>query len=106
MSHSGSRIETFPVELADGSTILAEVATAGGGDATAFRRLKMLDLKTELGRISQMVGDAVTSSLPDPPQRYSVEFGVKLAVESNALAAVLAKASGEATLVIRLEWDK
>jgi hypothetical protein len=94
------------VELADGTTILAEVTvTSAGGDATAFRRLKMADLRRDLCRIGQLVHDAVSGALADPPKRYGVEFGVKLVVETTGLATVLAKASGEATLVVRLEWE-
>jgi hypothetical protein len=39
-------------------------------------------------------------------RRFGLEFGVKLAVRSGALTSVIAQAGGEATAVIRLEWEK
>lgn len=103
----GDRGMIVPVEL-DGGTVLVEVGTVGG-DAAAGGRFAWTDLKDTVARVTRQVNSAVTGAvtgtMPGRPTRCGVEFGVKLTVEANALVSVIAKAGGEATLVIRLEWD-
>jgi hypothetical protein len=99
----GDRGRVIPVDV-DGQTILVEVANAGG-DAATGGRFALTDLKDTIARVARQVSDAVAGAMPGRPTRCGVEFGVKLAVESNALVSVIAKASAEATVVIKLEWD-
>ncbi|GAB7051187.1 CU044_2847 family protein [Catenuloplanes indicus] len=96
-----------PLVLPDGTEILAEVAVAGtGGDARAAGALSLEDIRGQIATIGAFFADTVKRSLPDPPDRFGIDFGLKLAVESKGLVSVLAKASGEATVTVRLEWDR
>ncbi|WP_412538514.1 CU044_2847 family protein [Longispora sp. K20-0274] len=62
-------------------------------------------VEAQIAQIGTWVTQAVKSALPDAPSRVGVDFGVKLTAETGKVLGVLAKASGEASLVIRLEWE-
>jgi hypothetical protein len=100
------RSRVVPVDMPDGSVLRVEVSGAGGGDATAARRIRFADLRDDIANMTRLVTEAVAGAKPVAPRRVSVEFGVKLAVESNALVSVLAKVGGEASMVLRLEWEE
>jgi hypothetical protein len=96
-----------PVMLPDGSEILAEVVVSRtGGDARTNRVLSLDSIRDDVARIGQFLADTVQHALPDPPDRYGVDFGLKLTVESKGLTSVLAKVAGEATVTVRMEWDR
>jgi hypothetical protein len=99
-----SRIEQ--VDVGPGETIEAEIRVAdAGGDATAFNRLDLADATESIHRIGSWVYRTVHDGLPRRPQKVGVEFGLKFAIKSGKLTSVLAEASGEASLVVRLEWE-
>jgi hypothetical protein len=50
------------------------------------------------GRVTTTLG-----ALAEPPSQVAVEFGIKLDVEAGAL---IAKAGGEASITVKLAWDK
>jgi hypothetical protein len=52
------------------------------------------------------MSETLKNALPDPPRRYGVEFGLKLSVETSGLTSILAKATGEASVLVRLEWER
>ncbi|GAA4463894.1 CU044_2847 family protein [Phytohabitans houttuyneae] len=95
-----------PIELPDGSTIRAEVTTPSAGGDAGSRRLSLEDVRGDIVRISQFMSETLKNALPDPPRRYGVEFGLKLAVETSGLTSILAKATGEASVLVRLEWER
>jgi hypothetical protein len=96
-----------PVLLPDGTEILAEVAVARtGGDARANRVLSMGDIREDIARIGRFLAEALHDALPEPPDKYGVDFGLKLTVESKGLTSVLAKVAGEATVTVRMEWNR
>jgi len=100
--------QIVPVRLPDGSEILAEVIVPHtGGDAGAAGRTFALDgIRDDIARIGGLLADAVQNAFPDPPDKYGVDFGLKLSVESKGLTSVLAKVAGEATVTVRLEWNR
>jgi hypothetical protein len=100
------RTLVVPIQLPDGSTVRAEVAAASAGGDAGRRLLSFDDVRADIVRISQFMSETLSAALPDPPRRYGVEFGLKLAVETTGLSTILAKASGEATVLVRLEWER
>lgn len=100
------RTEIVEVELPGGGVIAAEVALAGGGDVAAWERLRLEEATGTIRQVSGWVIDSVREALPNPPDRWGVEFGLKLAVKTGKLTSVLAEAGGEASVVVRLEWDR
>ena len=96
-----------PVRLPDGSEILAEVAVGRtGGDAGTNRTLSLESVREDIARIGRFLAETVQEALPDPPDKYGVDFGLKLTVESKGLTSVLAKVAGEATVTVKMEWTR
>lgn len=101
------RARLIEVALPDGSVVLAEVIGAGGGDvADAEKKFSLSALRGPLAEVGKWALTTVRESLPEQPDRLSVEFGIKLAVKSGKLLCVLAEASGESSLVVRMDWEK
>jgi hypothetical protein len=96
--------EIVEVELSDGEVILAEV-TVAGGDVAVLDRLKLAGAKTLIRSVGRWAKESIHEGLPGAPQRFGVEFGVKLALKSGQLASVLAEVAGEATLTVKMEWE-
>lgn len=83
----------------------AEVAVPRSGDvAWRDRRFPVAGVTADLSRISRWLAEELRSAFPERPERIGVEFGLKLAAKSGTLVGVLAEASGEASVVVRLEW--
>ena len=121
-----SRTEIIEVVLPDGSLVNAEVAIDGSiTDVGAQPRLTLKDAKESVASFVRWAvgslglpaegteGDAVPDVpgvMPPPPgmalSRVGLEFGLKLAVKTGTLTSVIAAASGEATAVVRLEWER
>lgn len=93
------------LELPDGEVVLAEVA-AVGGDVGAFDRFNLDQARVAVARIGAWAKQSMLTALPEPPDRFGVEVGVKLVVKSGALLGVLAETSGEASLTFTMEWDR
>jgi hypothetical protein len=55
--------------------------------------------------VGDMAGRVTTTlgALAEPPSQVAVEFGIKLDVEAGAL---IAKAGGEASINVKLTWEK
>ena len=96
-----------PVLLPDGTEILAEVVVPKtGGDAGAGRALALGNIRGDIATIGRFLAEAVQESLPGRPDKYGIDFGLKLAVESKGITSVLAKVAGEATVTVRMEWSR
>jgi hypothetical protein len=96
--------EIVDVDLGDGNVIPAEV-TVKGGDVGALDVLKLSRGKDLIASVGRWAKDNVHADLPGAPQRFGVEFGVKLTAKSGALVSVLAEVAGEATMTVKMEWD-
>lgn len=99
------RTELVEIELSSGDVVNAEVAMPQSGDvAWRGRRFPGAGFTADLSRISRWLAEELRSAFPERPERIGVEFGLKLAAKSGTLVGVLAEASGEASVVVRLEW--
>ena len=101
------RSQLVEVVLPDGTVVLAETSGSAGGDVGGgLRRFSMDEAATALSGVGQWALETVRASLPEQPDSLEVEFGLKLAVKTGKLFGVLAEASGESSLLIRMSWDK
>ncbi|MGS0684603.1 CU044_2847 family protein [Nakamurella sp. GG22] len=96
--------EIVEIDLGDGTSLLAEVAVAGG-DVGAWDRFTLSAVKSAIGRIARWTKEKLLQDLPEPPDRVEIEFGMKFAVQTGELVSVLAEASGEASIIVRVEWN-
>jgi hypothetical protein len=121
-----SRTEIVEVVLPDGSLLNAEVSIEDSiTDVGAQPRLSLKDAKESVASFVRWAveslglptqgaeGDAAQkarNTMPTPPgmalSRVGLEFGLKLAVKTGSLTSAIAAASGEATAVVRLEWER
>src|SRR4051794_693820 len=107
MTAPREEVRIVPLTLPDGTEVLAEVVMAhGGGDASTNRSLSLDGVREDIARIGQFFANSVKDALPEPPDRYGIDFGLKLAVESKGVTSILAKVAAEATVTVRLEWDR
>ncbi len=100
-------VHLVEVELSDHQVIMAEVDARGPIPVGANKyRFNMETFRSEVAGVSKAVIESVLDGLPDPPDRLGLQFGLKLVLESGSVASVLAKASGEASITVHLEWDR
>lgn len=85
----------------------AEVAVRSGGDIAAADRLtaEWKAIKSQVAEVSRHVVELVQDALPEKPAKYEVEFGIKLSAETGPVLGMLAKAGGEASVLVRLTWE-
>ncbi|MCZ4605394.1 CU044_2847 family protein [Streptomyces sp. Lzd4kr] len=99
--------ETMAVELPAGEVIRAEVSWTEPGDVSRITEKLRIDEVTDMVRhMGQWAVQTVSQGLPQRPDEFEVEFGVKLGLESGNLVGILAKASGEASLTVHMTWRK
>jgi hypothetical protein len=117
-----SQTEIIEIAMPDGSVINAEVSVSDSiTDVGARGRLNLGDAKESITSfvhwavsglgLSVGDGDARPEELESAPPgmtlgRVGLEFGLKLAVKSGTLTSVIAAVGGEATAVVRLEWER
>lgn len=117
-----SRSEIVEIEMPDGAVINAEILVRDPlTDVGARRRLSLGDARESIGSFVRWAvsglgflaeGDAhgpaeLQSSPPGMTlNRVGLEFGLKLAVKTGTLSSVIAAVGGEATAVVRLEWER
>lgn len=102
MASGGSRISQ--VELPDGSVIYAEVTPIGGTDVSARDKLRLDQADEMLRRVGRWALDAVRTALPERPDEFELEFGMKLGVKGGSAFWILTEASGEASFRICMRW--
>ena len=101
------RTQLVEIELSNGEVINAEISVPAGGDVARSRqRYQVGAFNADLSRIGRWLIGELREAFPDPPERVGVEFGLKLGAKSGALLGVLAEASGEASVLVRLEWTR
>lgn len=102
------RVEVVEVQLPGGDVFFAEVEVPAGGDARwrPGQRFSLEDVRANVVGIGSWVLETVREVLPLAPEKVGVEFGLKLTAKTGPLVAALAEASGEASVVVKLEWSK
>ncbi|GAA2108608.1 hypothetical protein GCM10009759_48620 [Kitasatospora saccharophila] len=101
---------TVEIALDDGTVLHAAVRQGPGrpaGDAGAATAAVTHSLG-EVRRTVRAVGRWAreTAREAGDPDGFEVEFGLTLGVKSGRLIGVLAEASGQASLVVRLSWKR
>lgn len=114
---TGSTPETIEVHLGDGTTVYAAVRDPrtgrddrtgrDSGDAGAVStavRHTFDQVRETVQAVGQWAKDTAVKC--GDPSSFEVEFGVTLSVQAGRLIGVLAEAGGEASLNVRLTWDR
>lgn len=101
---------TVEIAMEDGSVLHAAVrpgSERAAGDAGAVSATVAHSLG-EVRRTVRSVGRWAreTAREAGDPDGFEVEFGLTLGMKSGRLIGVLAEASGEASLVVRLSWKR
>jgi hypothetical protein len=100
-------IHYIDVQLPDGGTVHVEVEEEESGDigSPLLRSFDWDQLNQQIARTCRWLSTSVKDSLPESPDEVGMEFGIKITAETGTLIAALAKAGGEATLLVRLQWN-
>ncbi|WP_051732206.1 CU044_2847 family protein [Kitasatospora phosalacinea] len=103
-------LDTVEIALEDGTVLHAAVRQGPGrpaGDAGAVSSAVTHGLG-EVRRTVRSVGRWAreTAREAGDPDEFEVEFGLTLGMKSGRLIGVLAEATGEASLVVRLSWRR
>lgn len=101
------KMEIVEIEIAEDTVLLAEVLVSNEvSDVTAWRRLRPENIQDSIKTIVKWAMDGVREAVPEQPDKLGVEFGLKLTAQSGKLTSVLAQASGDASIVVRVEWNR
>lgn len=100
------RTRVAQVELPDGGVIYAEVTPIGGGDVSARDKLRLDQAEDLLRRVGRWALDAVRTALPERPDEFELEFGMKLGVKGGSAFWILTEASGEASFRVCMRWNR
>ncbi|MGB5594471.1 MAG: CU044_2847 family protein [Crocosphaera sp.] len=95
----------IPLKLSDGKTIKVEVTQIGEQPVSAETRI----FKNATNIIKSIAND-VADTLKEvnetvKPDKFTVTFGLEIAVESGELTAFIVKGTGKANLEITMEWN-
>lgn len=117
-----SQTEIIEIAMPDGTVINAEVSVSDSiTDVGVRSRLNLGEAKESITSFVHWAVSGLGLSLGDgvvrpeelesvPPGmtlgRVGLEFGLKLAVKGGTLISVIAAVGGEATAVVRLEWER
>ena len=96
----------IPLRLSDGETIKVEVTQIGEQQVSSETRI----FKKATGIIKSVAND-VAETLKEVDKtvktdKFSVTFGLEVAVESGELTALIVKGTGKANLEITMEWGE
>ena len=117
-----SQTEIIEIAMPDGAVINAEVSVSDSITDVGVRgRLNLGEAKESItsfvhwavNGLGLSTGDGIAGSqeaeLAPPGMRLGrvgLEFGLKLAVKTGTVTSVIAAVGGEATAVVRLEWER
>ena len=104
MASGGSRVAQ--VELPDGSVIYAQVTPIGGTDVSVRDKLRLDQADEMLRRVGRWALDAVRTALPERPDEFELEFGMKLGVKGGSVFWILTEATGEASFRVCMRWNR
>lgn len=96
----------IPFKLSDGETIKVEVTPLGEQPVSSETRIFKNATK-----IIKSIANDVSETLKEvnetvKPDKFSVTFGLEIAVESGELTALIVKGSSKANLEITMEWGE
>jgi hypothetical protein len=91
-----------PVQLENGMIAYVEAADLGGRHDVGEGLQNRFD--DAMGAVRQMSSQIYDTMAALAPQRFEVELGFELGVESGHLTAFLVKGTGKANLKVTLEW--
>ncbi|MDJ0729484.1 MAG: CU044_2847 family protein [Crocosphaera sp.] len=94
--------EIKTLKFTNGREIKVEAINLGGETRVGVDDI--LDFEEVTDAIEAIATSITTTLNKVKPKKASVEFGVKIGVESGKLTTLLVKGSGEANLKITLEW--
>jgi hypothetical protein len=90
--------------LPNGAVVKVAATLAGGAQDVSFLQALSLDnLQKALAGFVEMASNAVDKVAPDTME---IEFGLGLSVEGGKLISLLTDAGSEASLTVRLRWDR
>ena len=96
--------EIVPLKVSDTVTIMAEATSLGGEERVGVGEI--LDFEGVTDAI-EAIATSITGTLNKvKPKKASVEFSLKVGVESGKLTSLLTQATGEGNLKITLEWGE
>ncbi|MER7753804.1 CU044_2847 family protein [Kitasatospora sp. NPDC097643] len=108
---TGSISETIEIDLGDGETLHAAVRggrpgrdSGDAGAVSAVARHTFDEVRGTIRSVGRWAKDTAVKC--GDPSSFEVEFGLNLTVKAGRLIGVLAEAEGEASLVVRLRWDR
>jgi len=94
--------EIVSLKVSDRVTIMAEATSLGGEEQVSVGEI--LDFEGITDAI-EAISTSITGTLAKvKPKKASVEFSLKIGVESGKLTSLLVKGTGEGNLKITLEW--
>ncbi|MFF4422253.1 CU044_2847 family protein [Streptomyces sp. NPDC001549] len=98
--------KTIAATTSEGTALLVEVVDIdgelGGGEELAGSRIP--DLKDVMRQVTDLSTDFRKALESAKPKKASLEFGLKIALKSGAMTALLVDATGEAAVKVTLEW--
>ncbi len=95
-------IEIVPLKVSDRVTIMAEAVHLGGEERVGVSEI--LDFQGVTDAIEEIATSITNTFDKVKPKKASVEFSLKIGVESGKLTSLLVKGTGEGNLKITLEW--
>ncbi|HAC63873.1 MAG TPA: hypothetical protein DCF68_10130 [Cyanothece sp. UBA12306] len=95
----------IPLKLSDGETIKVEVTQLGEQPVSSETRIFK-----QATKVIKSIANDVADTLKEvnetvKPDKFSVTFGLEIAVESGELTALIVKGTGKANLEITMEWS-
>lgn len=94
--------EIKTLKFSNGTEIKVEAIDLGGETRVGVDDILDFD---DVTNAIEAIATSITTTLDKvKPKKASIEFGVKVGVESGKLTTLLVKGSGEANLKITLEW--
>ena len=92
------------MELPDGSVIYAEVTPVGGTDVSVRDKVRLDHADEMLRRVGRWALETVRTALPERPDEFELEFGMKLGVKGGSAFWMLTEATGEASFRVCMRW--
>lgn len=96
--------EIIPVKVGENVTLQVEAVSLGGEEQVGVD--DVFDFESVTETIEAIANSLTASFNKVKPHQASVEFSLKVGVESGKLTTLLVKGSGEANLKITLSWEK
>ena len=98
------KTEIVSLQVSETVTIKAEAVSLGGEERAGITDMLQFEVVTDS---IEAIATSVTRTFKKvKPKKASVEFSLKLAVESGQLSSLLVKGEGEGNLKITLEWGE